>query len=192
MDPRQQSLASYITSIVTASGGAKAVASLITYPHEVIRTRLRQPPTGADGSHKYKSVVQTLRLILKEEGAGALYGGLTAQMLRVVPMRRACSSSTSLSRKSWARSRPVQPAKFYGAIIHMLAYYSCDSRSRALSPTASLVYCAPTWSSLSCLRHRKPSRPHLPAHLELGARANKVHATHAASRRAAPMSAPSP
>lgn len=69
---------------MTASGGAKAVASLITYPHEVIRTRLRQPPSST-GAHKYKSVVQALKLIVREEGAGALYGGLTAHMLRVVP-----------------------------------------------------------------------------------------------------------
>lgn len=66
-----------------ASGGAKAVASLITYPHEVIRTRLRQP--DVNGVKRYHGLYQTLTLVIKEEGAAALYGGLTAHMLRVVP-----------------------------------------------------------------------------------------------------------
>lgn len=74
---------SYIGSIVGASGGAKTVASLITYPHEVIRTRLRQP--AVNGVVKYKGLAQTLKLLLAEEGVASLYGGLTAHMLRVVP-----------------------------------------------------------------------------------------------------------
>ncbi|WWD21583.1 hypothetical protein CI109_106069 [Kwoniella shandongensis] len=79
----QQPLLSYIGSIVGASGGAKAVASLITYPHEVIRTRLRQP--AINGVVKYNGLLQTLRLVVKEEGVANLYGGLTAHMFRVVP-----------------------------------------------------------------------------------------------------------
>ncbi|KAJ7132210.1 mitochondrial carrier [Mycena epipterygia] len=66
-----------------SAGTAKCVASLITYPHEVIRTRLRQPKV--DGVVKYTGLLQTLRLIIAEEGARRLYGGLSAHLMRVVP-----------------------------------------------------------------------------------------------------------
>lgn len=83
LDDDKTGVLSYVGSIVGASGGAKAVASLITYPHEVIRTRLRQP--AVNGVAKYTGLMQTLKLVLKEEGVASLYGGLTAHMFRVVP-----------------------------------------------------------------------------------------------------------
>lgn len=73
------------TGIIGASGGAKMVASLITYPHEVLRTRLRQPALLPGGPLKYTGLLQTLRLVIAEEGAASLYGGLSAHLLRVVP-----------------------------------------------------------------------------------------------------------
>lgn len=84
-----------------SAGTAKCVASLITYPHEVriaqhyvtkpmmqartqvIRTRLRQPLV--DGKMKYTGLLQTLRLVIAEEGARSLYGGLSAHLMRVIP-----------------------------------------------------------------------------------------------------------
>lgn len=72
------------TGKLCAAGSAKFVAALITYPHEVVRTRLRQTPMQ-DGHLKYTGLAQCFRLIWKEEGMAALYGGLVPHMLRVVP-----------------------------------------------------------------------------------------------------------
>ena len=69
---------------LTAAGSAKFFAALITYPHEVIRTRLRQAPLQ-DGRMKYTGIVQCFSTIWKEEGMVSLYGGLIPHMLRVVP-----------------------------------------------------------------------------------------------------------
>lgn len=80
---RDPTLGERITSTVGAAGTAKLTASLITYPHEVVRTRLRQQPEG--GVQKYKTLIQTIKLVWKEEGAAALYGGLSAHLMRVVP-----------------------------------------------------------------------------------------------------------
>ena len=56
---------------------------MITYPHEVLRTRLRQAPVN--GVQKYNGLINSFKMILREEGVTALYGGMTAHLLRVVP-----------------------------------------------------------------------------------------------------------
>lgn len=66
-----------------AAATSKFIAACIAYPHEVIRTRLRQP--AENGVRKYTGLAQSLSLIVKEEGFAALYGGMTAHLLRVVP-----------------------------------------------------------------------------------------------------------
>ncbi|ODQ82181.1 hypothetical protein BABINDRAFT_31139 [Babjeviella inositovora NRRL Y-12698] len=68
-----------------AAGAAKFFASLITYPHEVVRTRLRQAPPTKDGRPKYTGLMQCFKLVIKEEGFISMYGGLTAHLLRTVP-----------------------------------------------------------------------------------------------------------
>ncbi|KAG7085695.1 hypothetical protein E1B28_003240 [Marasmius oreades] len=69
--------------MLASAGTAKCVATILTYPHEVIRTRLRQPQVN--GVMRYTGLMQTLRLILAEEGTRALYNGLSAHLMRVVP-----------------------------------------------------------------------------------------------------------
>lgn len=67
-----------------SAGFAKFIASMITYPHEVIRTRLRQAPLE-HGRPKYTGVIQCFKLVVKEEGLASMYGGLTPHLLRTVP-----------------------------------------------------------------------------------------------------------
>lgn len=70
---------------IGAAGSAKLIATFITYPHEVVRTRLRQAPPPGYTKQKYYGLLQSFKLILKEEGVAALYGGLSPHLLRVVP-----------------------------------------------------------------------------------------------------------
>ncbi|KAJ7140250.1 mitochondrial carrier protein RIM2 [Mycena crocata] len=72
-----------------SAGTAKCIASLVAYPHEagiiiiVIRTRLRQPKVN--GVVRYTGLIQTLQLVVAEEGSLRLYGGLSAHLMRVIP-----------------------------------------------------------------------------------------------------------
>lgn len=73
----------------TAAAAAKGFAAAITYPHEVVRTRLRQAPTTISEAGlvtiKYTGLVQCFKLVAKEEGMRGLYGGMTPHLLRAVP-----------------------------------------------------------------------------------------------------------
>lgn len=71
------------SDFMIAAGCSKTVASIIAYPHEVVRTRLRQEEVN--GKRRYTSFFQTLFLIFREEGRKGLYAGLGTQLVRQVP-----------------------------------------------------------------------------------------------------------
>ncbi|XP_043925939.1 solute carrier family 25 member 36 [Protopterus annectens] len=71
--------ASDFLGLMLAAATSKTCATSLAYPHEVIRTRLREEGT------KYKSFFQTLSLVIREEGYWSLYRGLTTHLIRQIP-----------------------------------------------------------------------------------------------------------
>lgn len=71
--------ASDFVRMMLAAATSKTCATTIAYPHEVIRTRLREEGT------KYRSFFQTLTTVPREEGYRALYRGLFTHLVRQIP-----------------------------------------------------------------------------------------------------------
>ncbi|CAL8345763.1 unnamed protein product [Merluccius merluccius] len=81
MDEEEESVkdVSDFVGMMLAAATSKTCATSIAYPHEVIRTRLRE-----EGS-KYRSFFHTLFTVPREEGYRALYRGLTTHLVRQIP-----------------------------------------------------------------------------------------------------------
>lgn len=85
------------STILLCSAISKMTASVATYPHEVVRTRLQiqrrfLPGNGVAGAvikmkdaKRYKGLVHTARRIVREEGWRGLYKGLSINLFRTVP-----------------------------------------------------------------------------------------------------------
>ena len=70
------------------------MASLATYPHEVIRARLQDQrsapmPAGAGApapaGPRYRGIVDCARTVFREEGLRGLYSGFSANLARALP-----------------------------------------------------------------------------------------------------------
>ncbi|KIJ17919.1 hypothetical protein PAXINDRAFT_167842 [Paxillus involutus ATCC 200175] len=81
-------------TILLCSAIAKMTASVATYPHEVVRTRLQtlRLPIAEDMSsdgmikaHTRRSVIYITRKIVQKEGWTGLYKGLSVNLFRTVP-----------------------------------------------------------------------------------------------------------
>ena len=68
--------------LLIASGMSKMIATSLTYPHEVVRSRLMDYRGNDQGR---KGLVNTFKRIVKNEGFGALYTGIHVSLVRVVP-----------------------------------------------------------------------------------------------------------
>jgi solute carrier family 25 protein 33/36 len=76
--------------VLLASGTAKFCACIIAYPHELIRTRLREQKNvlGGDALDRpvaYKGLMHCGATIMRQEGVRGFYSGLCPHLLRVVP-----------------------------------------------------------------------------------------------------------
>jgi len=72
-------------TLVCATLLSKITATATMYPHEVIRTRLRQDVRDERGRLKYRNFIQALMTVAKEEGRSGVYGGFGTSLVRQLP-----------------------------------------------------------------------------------------------------------
>lgn len=72
-------------NLIFATLLSKVTATTIMYPHEVIRTRLRQDVRDNDGQLKYRNFIQALKRVAREEGRAGVYGGFGTSLVRQLP-----------------------------------------------------------------------------------------------------------
>jgi solute carrier family 25 (mitochondrial oxoglutarate transporter), member 11 len=80
---RKMGLASLYANVMVSSFSAGLLYSLVTNPFETVKNRMAfQKPDPVTGDLMYKSTVQTMQLITKNEGAGMLWAGFLPYFLR--------------------------------------------------------------------------------------------------------------
>ena len=63
------------------------MGTMLNTPFDVVKSRMQNQlaAEAAGGALKYRNVFQSLGVVLREEGFGALYKGLGARLLRLGP-----------------------------------------------------------------------------------------------------------
>ncbi|KAI5095468.1 mitochondrial carnitine/acylcarnitine carrier protein isoform X1, partial [Silurus meridionalis] len=86
LTPEGESVDRLSTSRILLAGGTAGIVNwVVALPPDVLKSNFQ---TAADG--RYSGLVDVLRTLLREEGARALYKGLSAVMLRAFPANAVC------------------------------------------------------------------------------------------------------